>query len=75
MNVIRAPFLKQIRSKCFMCWDKKQCMKCGPDEETRVCEICYSHPCFESLMDDLFEKYAKEQEEQIDNEYVEDIRI
>jgi hypothetical protein len=71
MNVIRAPFTKHVRADCFMCWESRQCMKVGPTEETRVCQLCYSHPCFESLMDDLFETHAKETEARIDAAYVE----
>jgi hypothetical protein len=71
MNIIRAPFVKQVRGECFMCWEKAQCMKIGPIEKTRVCQICYAHPCFESLLDDMFEAYAQEREALIDAAYVE----
>jgi len=71
MSVIRPPFEAQVRGTCFMCWEKRQCMKVGPTESTRVCGVCYSHPCFESLLDDIFEAYAKEVDARIDAEYVE----
>lgn len=71
MSVVRAPFVKQVRAECFMCWERRQCMKVGPTEETRVCHVCYTHPCFESLMDDMFNAYAEEKEWRIDASYVE----
>jgi len=47
-------------------------MKVGPTEKTRVCQVCYTHPCFESLMDDLFDAHARDKEAIIDAAYVED---
>jgi hypothetical protein len=74
MNVVRPPFKGQVRAECFMCWEKKQCMKVGPTETTRVCFVCYAHPCFESLLDDIFEAHAQELAASIDAAYVEDRR-
>jgi len=71
MSVVRAPFAKQVRGECFMCWETRACMKVGPLETTYVCALCYSHPCCESLIDDLFDAHAKEIETRIDAAYLE----
>ena len=49
-------------------------MKVGPLEKTRVCRVCYAHPCFESLLDDMYEAHALELDARIDAAYVEDRR-
>jgi len=74
MNVVRPPFTVQVRGECFMCWERRQCMKVGPLEKTRVCRVCYAHPCFESLLDDMYEAHAQELDARIDAAYVEDKR-
>ena len=67
--MIRAPFKKTERGECFMCWEKRQCMKVGPAETVYVCGICYTHPCCESLIEDMFESWANETEQRIDAAY------
>jgi len=74
MNVVRPPFKGQARAECFMCRERFLCMKVGPTNETRVCRTCYTHPCYEGMLDDIFDACAQEIENRIDAAYVEDKR-
>ena len=64
-------FKKDVRGACFMCLEVRQCMKIGPMGSSRVCGVCYTHPSYESLVDDMFEFFAKEIEDRIAKENVE----